>query len=234
MRLLRRRMLLVMTVNFTKFLNFVKCNNIMKKCAFTLAEVLITLGIIGVVAALTLPPLVKNYKKQVIANQLKKAYNTIQNGIKMSEIDNGYMSEWPAGPSLVMADYYDTYWKPYFKGIRICSNMLACGYGSDVIRNPKKWSGLNWALVTGSTRLLFQLADGTVLFIPKSTTGAGGKITYVNSIYVDVNGPKPPNTYQLDVFLFGRNSVKGITPTDGALLIMQNGWKIPADYPYKY
>ena len=37
-----------------------------KKLAFTLAEVLITLGIIGVVAALTLPALISNYKKQVL------------------------------------------------------------------------------------------------------------------------------------------------------------------------
>ena len=39
--------------------------------AFTLAEVLITLGIIGVVAALTLPSLVGNYKRKVTANKVK-------------------------------------------------------------------------------------------------------------------------------------------------------------------
>lgn len=42
------------------------------KNAFTLAEVLITLGIIGVVAAMTLPTLIANYQKQVYANGLKK------------------------------------------------------------------------------------------------------------------------------------------------------------------
>ena len=59
-RLLRCKMLLVMTVNFTKFLNFVKCNNLMKRCTFTLTEILITLGIIGVVAAKTLPVLIQS------------------------------------------------------------------------------------------------------------------------------------------------------------------------------
>ena len=43
----------------------------MKK-GFTLAEVLITLGIIGVVAALTMPMLIQNYKNRVYVNQLKK------------------------------------------------------------------------------------------------------------------------------------------------------------------
>lgn len=54
----------------------------MKK-AFTLAEVLITLGIIGVVAAMTMPTLIQNYQKKVWAIQLKKSVNIIQNSIKM-------------------------------------------------------------------------------------------------------------------------------------------------------
>ena len=53
-----------------------------KKSAFTLAEVLITLGIIGVVAAITLPTLVANYQKQILVNQLKKTYTTLNEGFK--------------------------------------------------------------------------------------------------------------------------------------------------------
>ena len=49
------------------------------KFAFTLAEVLITLGIIGVVAAITLPTLIKNYQKHVYVTQLKKVVNTLEN-----------------------------------------------------------------------------------------------------------------------------------------------------------
>ena len=45
----------------------------MKQTAFTLAEVLITLGIIGVVAAMTLPSLIANHQKQVYVTGLKKA-----------------------------------------------------------------------------------------------------------------------------------------------------------------
>ena len=43
-----------------------------RKYAFTLAEVLITLGIIGVVAALTMPALIGHYKKVQTIAQLKK------------------------------------------------------------------------------------------------------------------------------------------------------------------
>ena len=48
----------------------------MKK-AFTLAEVLITLGIIGVVAAITLPTLIANYQKKVLETQYKVAVTTL-------------------------------------------------------------------------------------------------------------------------------------------------------------
>ena len=54
----------------------------LKRAAFTLAEVLITLGIIGVVAALTLPTVISNYKKQVTVPKLQKAYSTINNAFK--------------------------------------------------------------------------------------------------------------------------------------------------------
>ena len=50
-----------------------------KKKGFTLAEVLITLSIIGVVSALTLPNLNSGYMRQTTATQLSKAINTLEN-----------------------------------------------------------------------------------------------------------------------------------------------------------
>lgn len=60
-----------------------------QKFGFTLAEVLITLGIIGVVAAMTLPMLVQNYQKNVLKSQFKKAYSVIQEAWKKGETDLG-------------------------------------------------------------------------------------------------------------------------------------------------
>ncbi len=53
------------------------------KPAFTLAEVLITLGIIGVVAALTMPSLIANIQDKILESQAKKARNRVANGYKL-------------------------------------------------------------------------------------------------------------------------------------------------------
>ena len=60
-----------------------------RKIAFTLAEVLITLGVIGVVAALTLPSIVHNVQKVVLKNQFKRAYSNFYNAIKYVQAQNG-------------------------------------------------------------------------------------------------------------------------------------------------
>ena len=60
-----------------------------KKAAFTLAEVLITLGIIGVVAALTLPTVINKAQSMILKNQFKKAYSTFYNAMKLVQVQNG-------------------------------------------------------------------------------------------------------------------------------------------------
>ena len=60
-----------------------------KRVAFTLAEVLITLGIIGVVASLTLPSIIHNVQKVILKNQFKRAYSNFYNAIKYTQVQNG-------------------------------------------------------------------------------------------------------------------------------------------------
>lgn len=62
--------------------------NIRQK-GFTLAEVLITLGIIGIVAAMTMPTLIGKYQKKQTAVQLKKVYTEMSQAVALSELDNG-------------------------------------------------------------------------------------------------------------------------------------------------
>ena len=64
------------------------------KAAFTLAEVLITLGIIGIVAALTIPAIITNYQKKATVVHLHKVYAQLKNMVKLSELDNGSMDGW--------------------------------------------------------------------------------------------------------------------------------------------
>ena len=56
---------------------------------FTISEVLITLGIIGVVAAMTLPTLIRRHQEKVIIAKLKKNYSTMQQAYLMAINDKG-------------------------------------------------------------------------------------------------------------------------------------------------
>ena len=61
----------------------------MIKKAFTLAEVLITLTIIGVIAAITIPNLMQKYTKHQYVVGLKKAYAELSNAIKIAPLTEG-------------------------------------------------------------------------------------------------------------------------------------------------
>lgn len=57
------------------------------RLAFTLAEVLITIGIIGVVAALTMPSLISHFKERAIVTQAKKSYSGFLNVLNRMKAD---------------------------------------------------------------------------------------------------------------------------------------------------
>lgn len=76
----------------------------MQKYGFTLAEVLITLGIIGVVAALTLPGLVQNHAKITVEAKLKKFYTNINQAIMLSEAEYGDRKYWYTDAGTVEKD----------------------------------------------------------------------------------------------------------------------------------
>src|SRR5574344_2924173 len=65
-----------------------------KFLAFTLAEVLITLGIIGIVAAMTIPTLITRSQQNQVITHLQKFYSTLTNALNRSTIENGDMETW--------------------------------------------------------------------------------------------------------------------------------------------
>lgn len=69
-------------------------SNNKSKAAFTLAEVLITLGIIGVVVAITIPTLINKYNQTVAETRLKQFYSEINQAVQLSELDNGDKRGW--------------------------------------------------------------------------------------------------------------------------------------------
>ena len=141
----------------------------MKK-AFTLAEVLIALVIIGIIAAITIPLIVADSQKQEKISRLKKIQTTLGGLILRSEVDNGPMNTWLMGSEIgdVRKDYWNVYFKPYFSSVRLCEDVYDCGYKYSL--SYSKWQDVSWNVTTSTTRLLFILADGTVVFYPISTT----------------------------------------------------------------
>ena len=73
--------------------------------AFTLAEVLITLTIIGVIAVITIPNLMQSYRKHQVEVGVKEAYSIISNAVKMAIAENGQMNEWSGSRPLLLYHY---------------------------------------------------------------------------------------------------------------------------------
>ena len=179
-------------------------HNSLKKSAFTLAEVLITLGIIGVVAALTLPSLIqRNIEKQRVA-QLKKAYSELSQAYNLAIAENGSPTEWGMGgmyeekSHYIMADNM----RKFLKLSVDCVDMTAeqtrvnCGHDNLYSDNPYRYNK--------DTRRLVVLSDGTLVNI-RTYTGLcnfqfGAIKNVCGVISVDLNGATPPNRNGEDMF----------------------------------
>ena len=95
----------------------------MKK-AFTLAEVLVTLGIIGVVSAMTVPTLMQNYQRKVYVTQLHKFYNELSQALLQYQTDKNAVNLSEAGLNSV--DSVSNFFKTYFKLVNICDDKSPC------------------------------------------------------------------------------------------------------------
>ena len=117
---------------------------------FTLAEVLITLGIIGVVAAMTMPSLIANHKEKETVAKLKKVYSVLQQATTFAKQEYGEVSEWDYSDPY---EFGQKYFKPYLKVI-VDSQKERYSY-TDL-------TGQSHAYSTWPTLIL---ADGTFIFI---------------------------------------------------------------------
>lgn len=219
--------------------------------AFTLAEVLLTLGIIGVVAAMTLPVLIANYQQSQTISQVKKAYSMLTQAALLSKNDNGDFSGWDWGDgsgSLTALQSFNTYWAPYLQITKYCSVYSDCGYTSATPWYYAQDSTVNDAtqIVNIPTRTTVLLNNGSLLFI-NVKLGA-------RDIVIDLNAGLPPNRYGKDVFWMTIDNTRGIVPsgytlspidnycarrtatgTDGQAClqkIIADGWTISSNYPW--
>lgn len=166
---------------------------------FTLAEVLITLAIIGVVCAMTIPTLVKSHQKQTVVTSLQKFNSTMQQAIKLSEADNGQIETWDFPTDSSTVTFLNTYIIPYLNVAQKCelATTTACW---NTVYEPNGTDAtatgdlINYSY-TNTWMAKYVLQDGSEL-------GFFGNGTGFFQVLVDINGAKKPNTMGNDVFAF--------------------------------
>ena len=100
--------------------------NNFKKAGFTLAETLITIGIIGIVAAMTIPTLMTKLKNDRESAILKEDYSILQQMMKMAN-EEGAMGSIAVGNNMdEMKEWFNTYFLPYIKTTSVCYDKAGC------------------------------------------------------------------------------------------------------------
>lgn len=219
------------------------------KRAFTLSEVLITLSIIGVVAAITMPTLIADWHKTQTVSQLLKVHSTINQTAWRAIADNGPIDTWPV-ETMTAKEFYTTYLKPYLNVMK------------DDESNTFEYTALNGKKDAKTDGLAFYLIDGAKVFVQTPQNTEWGIEV---EIYIDINGDKKPNRMARDIFTFNywiynptkpeligklipwgadwtRDEIKNSsvdyacnkqkTGEICAALIVQDGWQIKEDYPW--
>ena len=191
----------------TVFSRFTSHFSLKRKAAFTLAEVLITLGIIGVVAALTLPSLIQSYKERVTVTKVQKAYSVLNQAFKRISEEYGEPQDWP-GVEKQIASCGEC----SIAHLNLYSNFISGEkYIAPRVNQDKEIIGLNGGSFTfNDSRPSLITPDGTFYFSHLrqcgvyllttgnlSACGMGGDILY------DIDGEqKGPNQLGQDVFAF--------------------------------
>lgn len=234
-------------------LNYRKDSLLLNPHAFTLAEVLITLGIIGVVAAITIPIVITNYQKQQTVTCLQKVFSTINQAAKLAEKDYGFMTTWafpgPDWDQTESVNFWNNYSLiPYLSVAKTCvgADVSACW-----ANNSKYLDGA--VMGTNSVYTYVLLNNGVSILFAEVGSGCA-------AVYVDINGPKNPNICGKDIFRMDIGYQKGYVAFNGkgnsrtnllsamnhgcnktsgtqmglvcGALIQTDGWEIADDYPW--
>lgn len=216
---------------------------------------LITLGVIGVVAAMTLPTLIQNYQKRVTAVRLEATYSLLKQAVRMSEVVNGEMSEWNwedlfsqaenAGDTSLTKRIVQEYVEPYIKTVHkdtLTSSSSPYEYN---------YYALDGTLVSSNSHTHYSLALNNGVYLHFNATYNENSAI---GIRVDINGRQKPNIIGVDTFflqfypklkfydegknrdsllrLCNKGSDSNSQRACGAL-IQSDGWEIKDDYPWK-
>lgn len=189
------------------------------KRAFTLAEVLITLGIIGIVAAMTIPTLITKIQKRKLETQLEATYSVIQQAMKNAQGEGSdFQTAFTDGSDEAMKEWFEEYIMPNLKVESVCYNKAGCwhkfGEAKDLTGNNNSWETVNgW----GTNIITFTIAKGAWFDMdghaPSSCNGPFGINTDSTClvIYFDVNGNSKPNRVGKDIYVLVQTD-KGLVP----------------------
>lgn len=194
------------------------------KRGFTLAEVLITLGIIGVVAAMTIPTLISKIQKRTIEAQIKENYAMLAQTMRFAEYDDVGSLPISANNTASMKKWFDQFLAPYLKVEQVCFQTAGCWHKRGVVKTlnngvptfetnvGKDESTIGWATMT------FRTAKGAYFNMDGSSPGTTQSLFGVNSkvptlqFYFDVNGDRQPNKIGKDIYIMIYDPDKGFVP----------------------
>ena len=199
-----------------------------RRVAFTLAEVLITIGIIGIVAAMTIPTLIVNYQKREFASRLSQTFSVLSNAVKMAQVEYGDIATWgyqkyygttiaPNGDkSQYVKEYAEKYFLPYLKVSKNYGKVKLkdIGYSGFKSKDGRSYYSAAKELYT------VELNNGTTLFFDynMSTVEIDGVETpsiTAPIIFIDVNGKTGPNILGRDFFMLQLSTTKNRLETSG-------------------
>lgn len=173
----------------------------MNNKAFTLAEVLITLGIIGVVAALTIPMLIGKYREKQTVAAVKTAYSIFSQAYMRVHADYPDLSQL-VDSNLTDKENAQTLFNEltkYMKTARRCdksSNCMGAKYksltGIPLYTSWDKYTNIETGI----------LANGMSFWVLGLKTSNGKDVDYNGQIGIDINGQKEPNQLGVDFFWF--------------------------------
>lgn len=178
-------------------------SNSQRHLAFTLAEVLITLGIIGVVAALTIPTIISSAEKISTVSKVEKAYSMLSQATLSVASENGDSLEniFTSDPNVM----YQTFLAK-FKVAKACANTSGCFPANIDYYNIQKSDIWGTPIDSNSTLYKFVLADGSLIFLWDGSAGCkwteGSLSNLCADVGFDINGSKGPNIAGKDLFEF--------------------------------
>lgn len=174
--------------------------------AFTMVEILLVIGIIGIIAVITLRIIINAYEEAQYTSALKDTYSIISDTINRIKTDNGG----------TLADTFtsrtttrDEFMK-YMNYIKTCDGNASLGdcWNTDYAKrydNGTMYSNASpgneynwWGMVTSRTIVL---KNGSSIYFHTGTSNCSTTAECAR-FFVDTNGPKPPNTMGKDIYYF--------------------------------